>query len=232
MSDTTIETLLRDGLEALRAGERERAFRLLAQAVRRDPTNERAWLLLAGAVTDVEQRRNCLERVLQLNPQHEMARRGLASLPPPAPPSAPPAAAPAVASRLPASAASTQAGNEAEHSQAAVRRVGPLGAPTAPAPVPPVASAPSVVAVPVPLAASAPPIAPAAPVQASPAASSLPLPRPSPTQSESATQELNALRPKTLARPASDRLLWIMVLLLGVVMVIASLAYAFAIMRA
>jgi hypothetical protein len=72
------DELVREGGAALRGGDRERARRLLAQAVRAEPRNEQAWLLLAGAVTDPEQRRSCLERVLRLNPEHQIARRALA----------------------------------------------------------------------------------------------------------------------------------------------------------
>jgi tetratricopeptide (TPR) repeat protein len=53
---------------------------LLGQAIRRNPRDERAWLWLSGAVeTDIE-RRQCLERVLTLNPHNAAARSGLAML--------------------------------------------------------------------------------------------------------------------------------------------------------
>ncbi len=74
-----IEELVREGGAALRSGERERARALLAQAVRLNPRSEQAWLLLAGAVTDAEQRRSCLERVLRLNPEHTIARKAMAT---------------------------------------------------------------------------------------------------------------------------------------------------------
>ena len=77
----TVDALVRAGGEALRGGERTRARQLLAQAVRADPSSQQAWLLLAGAVTDSEQRRSCLERVLRLNPDHAIARKALGALP-------------------------------------------------------------------------------------------------------------------------------------------------------
>ncbi len=77
----TVDALVRAGGEALRGGERTRARQLLAQAVRADPSSQQAWLLLAGAVTDSEQRRSCLERVLRLNPDHAIARKVLGALP-------------------------------------------------------------------------------------------------------------------------------------------------------
>ncbi|HWQ13761.1 MAG TPA: tetratricopeptide repeat protein, partial [Roseiflexaceae bacterium] len=84
--------LIDQGAAALKAGDRARAQELLGQALRLDPRNERAWLWMSGVVTRDDQRRQCLERVLAINPQNEAARRGLANLaqpsggqPPPAP---------------------------------------------------------------------------------------------------------------------------------------------------
>jgi len=75
-SDSADE-LVRAGAAALRAGERERARSLLVRAVRVDPRSERAWLFLAGALTDPGQRRECLQRVLRLNPANPAALRGM-----------------------------------------------------------------------------------------------------------------------------------------------------------
>jgi tetratricopeptide (TPR) repeat protein len=80
MSELSSEELVRAGGAALKAGERERARQLLAQAVRANPRSEQAWLFLAGAVSDPDQRRSCLERVLKLNPEHTIARKALGSL--------------------------------------------------------------------------------------------------------------------------------------------------------
>lgn len=106
---TTYESsaeLLREGVAALKAGDRGRAASLLARAVRTDPRSELAWLYLAGAVSDPAQRRTCLERALSLNPQNEAALRGLRSLDPapvapaPARPAPPPAPPPSDADRV------------------------------------------------------------------------------------------------------------------------------------
>ena len=102
------ERLLSAGISALRAGDNARARELLGQAIRHNPRDELAWLWLSGAVeTDAEQRQ-CLERVLTLNPHNVAARNGLdmlaaaamnapvAPVPPPADaPTSPPVAAPA-----------------------------------------------------------------------------------------------------------------------------------------
>ncbi|NTW03479.1 MAG: hypothetical protein HGA19_19755, partial [Oscillochloris sp.] len=98
LSSESFDELLRTGVAALKAGDRSQAMSLLARAVRVNPRSEQAWLFLAGAVSDIAQRRNCLERVLSLNPQNEAALRGLRSLSPtPAPAATPVAPSPAPA---------------------------------------------------------------------------------------------------------------------------------------
>ena len=95
--------LVEQGAVALRSGDKARAFTLLREAIKLNPNNEHAWLWLAGAVPSDDQRRECLKRVLALNPSNTSAQRGLAALlaptsssatPPPAAPVAqPPASA-------------------------------------------------------------------------------------------------------------------------------------------
>jgi tetratricopeptide (TPR) repeat protein len=99
------EQLLSAGIEALKAGDTARARELLGQAIRRNPRDERAWLWLSGAMNTDDERRQCLERVLQLNPHNAAARSGLAML---ADAAAPSAAAPAAAPATPPPAAQTR----------------------------------------------------------------------------------------------------------------------------
>jgi hypothetical protein len=70
------------GIDALKAGRTTEARALLQQAVRDDPRDELAWLWLSGAVETDEARREALLAVLALNPEHPIAQRGLAQLPP------------------------------------------------------------------------------------------------------------------------------------------------------
>jgi len=49
-----------------------------------DPQNEDAWLVLSAAVDDPRRKRQCLETVLEINPENQVARRGLERLQPPA----------------------------------------------------------------------------------------------------------------------------------------------------
>ncbi|MFO7170296.1 MAG: hypothetical protein DIU80_019900, partial [Chloroflexota bacterium] len=112
--------LTEQGAAALKAGDRARAQALLGEAIRLDPRNERAWLWMSGVVTSVAHRRQCLERVLAINPANEAARRGLANLgaagtqqaaPPAAqrPSSPPPASQPSAPQTPPAQAATPPA---------------------------------------------------------------------------------------------------------------------------
>lgn len=78
------EVLLRKGRAAAKGGRRREARRLL-EAVTRHPTASsqqqlQAWLWLSGVYETPSQRRACLEAVLRLDPQHTVARQGLAHL--------------------------------------------------------------------------------------------------------------------------------------------------------
>lgn len=74
---------LRDqGIAALQQGDRQRARELLSQATQLNPADEYAWLWLSSAVDNDWERRQCLERVLAINPSNEAARRELQNLPP------------------------------------------------------------------------------------------------------------------------------------------------------
>jgi VWFA-related protein len=74
------DELQRQGMTALKAGDKTRAQALFAQLVKSDPNNERAWLCLAATVKNPDEQRYCLQRVLALNPGHTQAQRGLAAL--------------------------------------------------------------------------------------------------------------------------------------------------------
>lgn len=77
MTNRELMELLRAGIAAARAGEKERARRLLLQVIERDEGVEAAWLWLSDVVDDPAERQICLENVLTLNPANEAARAGL-----------------------------------------------------------------------------------------------------------------------------------------------------------
>jgi hypothetical protein len=71
---------LKQGIAALKAGQKAEARRLLAQVVQQDKNNETAWLWLSGAVDTDRERIHCLRETLRINPNNEHARRGLEKL--------------------------------------------------------------------------------------------------------------------------------------------------------
>jgi tetratricopeptide (TPR) repeat protein len=85
-----IEAWLRAGIEAVKAGEKDKARRLLEQVIEADQTNETAWLWLSAVVDTREEKIRCLETALNLNPVNQDAitalewlRSGVVSGPPP-----------------------------------------------------------------------------------------------------------------------------------------------------
>jgi hypothetical protein len=78
MSD--VENLLNEGITALKAGQRTKARALLQEVVRQRPDDVTAWLWLSGAVEMDAERRQCLEKVLVIDPKNPHAQRGLEKL--------------------------------------------------------------------------------------------------------------------------------------------------------
>lgn len=70
----------------LQEGKKREAQLLLAAYLKRYPTSAEAWWLMSQAVEEEKQIRDCLERVLRLQPGHEQARRRLEELTQPTPP--------------------------------------------------------------------------------------------------------------------------------------------------
>ncbi len=76
----TVSELVGQAQAAMMTFDRARAHQLLTDAIQRDPKNEDAWGLLSNVVQDPQDRRNCLERVLQINPHNISARKALAEI--------------------------------------------------------------------------------------------------------------------------------------------------------
>lgn len=72
--------LFQQGVEAFQAGDKARAKQIMLEVTAADPNNDNAWYYLAAAETNREKRREYLQRVLQINPNHERARDVLAKL--------------------------------------------------------------------------------------------------------------------------------------------------------
>ena len=71
---------LQDAINVIQAGDMEKGRALLVQVLKQDPNNEAAWIWMSGTVDDLEQRRQCLERALAINPENLAAKAGLARL--------------------------------------------------------------------------------------------------------------------------------------------------------
>lgn len=66
--------------EAIQQGNRATAQALLLQVIQTNSNSETGWLWLSAVVGDPVQERDCLKRVLAINPHNEIAQRHLAKL--------------------------------------------------------------------------------------------------------------------------------------------------------
>ncbi len=71
------DPILQQAQAAIKNGDRTAARQLLRQAIEVDPGNEIAWLWLSALVEDPAQERQCLERVIAINPDNAVAQRHL-----------------------------------------------------------------------------------------------------------------------------------------------------------
>lgn len=72
-----VDGMVREGISAYRAGNKEEARTLLLRAVEIDQYNEQAWLWLSAVVETPEEQRTCLENVITINPNSERAKQGI-----------------------------------------------------------------------------------------------------------------------------------------------------------
>ncbi len=70
-------TLLQQAIDLAKSGERDAAETLIRQVLETNPNNEVAWIWLSGVSRDVLVKREALKRVLQLNPDNQLAKEGL-----------------------------------------------------------------------------------------------------------------------------------------------------------
>ena len=72
-----VSELLRQGIAAAKAGQKQEACHMLLQVTELDEQNEQGWLWLSGVVESLADKRICLENVLAINPDNSHARAGL-----------------------------------------------------------------------------------------------------------------------------------------------------------
>ena len=70
-------TTLNEAIKIIKAGDLTTGRNLLSKFLETHPENETAWMWLAVAVEKHSQKKYCLERVLQINPNNSTARHGL-----------------------------------------------------------------------------------------------------------------------------------------------------------
>ena len=79
--DAGVRQLLGQGIAAVKSGDMDEAFHYLTWVLRTDASHEhqaKAWLWLSQVYTENLDKRYCLEQTLAINPQHGVAKRGLA----------------------------------------------------------------------------------------------------------------------------------------------------------
>jgi len=74
------DSLLREGIAAVKAGQRAKARASLQRVLRQRPNDVHAWLWLSGAVETDDERRECLGQVLKIDPNNTHALKGLQRL--------------------------------------------------------------------------------------------------------------------------------------------------------
>jgi hypothetical protein len=72
---TNAQALFRQGIEALKAGDKATARRLLSEAAERVPQNQDIWLWLSDAAENDDQRREYIEQALTIDPQSAAGRK-------------------------------------------------------------------------------------------------------------------------------------------------------------
>ena len=71
---------LEQAIVAIKAGDKATARKLLLAIIKENPNNETAILWLSTTTDDPARKRECFERVLKINPENEVAKRGLDKL--------------------------------------------------------------------------------------------------------------------------------------------------------
>src|SRR3990172_12487577 len=72
-----MEQLLREAISSIKSGNKTVGRQLLIRVLEEDDKNESAWLWLTQCVTTPNEKRECFERVLEINPNNQHAKDGL-----------------------------------------------------------------------------------------------------------------------------------------------------------
>ena len=77
---------LQEAIALIKSGKKKEGGQMLAEIVKKDPRNINAWLWLSSCVNSDPQRIFCLNKVLEIDPNHDLARSALSKLQQPEPP--------------------------------------------------------------------------------------------------------------------------------------------------
>lgn len=78
--NNSLQERLRAGIEAVKRGDKANAQRLLRQVIDSDPKNEVAWMWLASALDNLQERKQALDQVLKINPRNDRAKDALGKI--------------------------------------------------------------------------------------------------------------------------------------------------------
>ena len=77
---TNVKQEIAQAVQAIKTKDFSTARKILVAIIKNDPQNEQAWLYLTLCIDDPQQKRDCLQRVLAINPDNEHAHRAQARL--------------------------------------------------------------------------------------------------------------------------------------------------------
>lgn len=89
MGKSTSSDLLKAAIQEIKMGNIASGQQALSKVIKIDPNSvyaEKAWVWMSATFSDSDQKRKCLESALKINPDNEVAQKGLTKLPPPIPP--------------------------------------------------------------------------------------------------------------------------------------------------
>jgi hypothetical protein len=81
LASDNIQNQIRTAIQAAQSGNKGIARHILEEVIKEAPENEAAWMWLASVVDTPDERRACLQRVLEINPDNERAQQALSKLP-------------------------------------------------------------------------------------------------------------------------------------------------------
>lgn len=71
---------LQQAIKLIKSGDKNRGGQLLSEILKKDPHNANAWLWLSGCVDTNEKKIYCLKKVLEIDPNYEVARTALSKI--------------------------------------------------------------------------------------------------------------------------------------------------------